>query len=93
MHHHPRGLVDDEHVVVFVRYVQWDGFGVYRSPLRRRNLHSDVLTGAEPVAGFLTATVHHDASVGDQCRRLIPGQVECFGNGDVETTPVARGRE
>jgi hypothetical protein len=47
MHHHARWLVDDEHVVIFIANVQWNGFRKQFSFFRLRQGDADFLAALQ----------------------------------------------
>jgi hypothetical protein len=89
MHHHPGRFVHDQDVVVLVNDGERNVFRVDGTAGRRRHLHAYGLARAETIAGFLSPTVDDNVAVRDERRGLVAGDVEGFGNGDVEAAPVA----
>src|SRR4051812_48319602 len=93
MDDHPRGLVDDEDVVVLESDVERD---VLPRDLARRRWwlpYRDLLALARAVAGLLATAVDEHVTVGDQCRGVIAGDVEAQREQDVEAGCVDGSRK
>lgn len=84
MDDHPSGLVDHQHVVIFVSDVQRNGLGRYVTARRHWDVDDDGFAWARSVGCAFATSVNEHVAVRDQGRRVIPGQVQVRGNEDIE---------